>query len=263
MAEVLASLVPAVRRLLRRHGVEDEDVVDSFAEAEPLLAGWAAASVEGLAMSGAERRRPTRLGESRLSSAPPPSACHACWDGFDLHAGVRIPAGQRDRLERVCRYVLRPLVAGDRLHLTRAGDVALEFRRPWSDGTTYLVFAPVAFLARLAVLVPRPRVNLLLYYGVLAPRAAWRAAVVPRHAPAVATSSETGTGPGTGRGWRWADPMRRVFAIDVLACPGCGGRLRLIAVIEASATARILAHLHLPPEVPAPVPSRASPATDD
>jgi hypothetical protein len=28
-------------------------------------------------------------------------------------------------------------------------------------------------------LTPRPRVNLILYYGVLAPRASWRAAVVP------------------------------------------------------------------------------------
>jgi hypothetical protein len=31
----------------------------------------------------------------------------------------------------------------------------------------------------LAVLTPRPRVNLVLYYGVLAPRAAWRAVLVP------------------------------------------------------------------------------------
>jgi len=89
MAEVLASLVPAVRRPLRRHGVEDEDVVDSFAEAEPLLAGWAAASVEGLAMTGTERRRPTRLGEARPSSVLTPLTCHARWEGFDLHAGVR------------------------------------------------------------------------------------------------------------------------------------------------------------------------------
>ena len=264
MAEVLASLVPAVQRLLRRHGVEDEEVADSFAEAEPILAGWAAASVEGLAMAGAERRRPTRLGEANTSSALTPSACHARWEGFDLHAGVRIPAGQRDRLERVCRYALRPPVARDRLHQTGTGDVALELRRPWSDGTTHLVFAPVAFLARLAVLVPRPRVNLVLYYGVLAPRATWRAAVVPRPSPVVAASSETGTRSGTGRGWRWADLMRRVFAIDVLACPGCGGRLRLVAMLDASAaTARILSHLHLPTEVPAPAPSRASPATDD
>ena len=132
------------------------------------------------------------------------------------------------------------------------------------DGTTHLVFAPVAFLARLAVLVPRPRVNLVLYHGLLAPRAAWRAAVVPRPSPAVAASAEAGTRPGKGRGWRWADLMRRVFEIDVLACPGCGGRLRLVAMLDASAaTARILSHLHLPTKVPAPAPSRASPATDD
>lgn len=75
-------------------------------------------------------------------------------------------------------------MAGDHLHRTAAGDVALQLRRPWDDGTTQLVFAPIAFLARLAVLAPRPRVNLVLYHGVLAPRAAWRAAVVPAAAGA-------------------------------------------------------------------------------
>jgi len=55
-----------------------------------------------------------------------------------------------------------------------------------------------------------------------------------------------------------------VFAIDVLACPSCGGPLRLVAVIDASAaTARILQHLHLPTEVPAPAPARASPVPDE
>lgn len=215
-------------------------------------------------MAGAERRRPTRLGDARTSSAPTPSACHARWEGFDLHAGVRIPAGQRDRLERVCRYALRPPLAGNRLHRTGADDIALEFRRPWSDGTTHLVFAPVAFLARLAVLVPRPRVNLVRYYGVLAPRASWRAAVVSVPAPAIADSPGTDTRLREGRAWRWADLMRRVFAVDVLACPGCNGRLRLVAVLEASvATARILQHLRLPTEVPVPAPARASPVPDE
>ena len=55
----------------------------------------------------------------------------------------------------------------------------MQLRRPWADGTTHLVFEPRAFLSRLAVLVPRPRVNLVLYHGVLAPRAAWRREVVP------------------------------------------------------------------------------------
>ena len=36
-----------------------------------------------------------------------------------------------------------------------------------ADGTTHVVFDPLEFLGRLAVLVPRPRVNTILYYGVL------------------------------------------------------------------------------------------------
>ena len=47
--------------------------------------------------------------------------------------------------------------------------------------------------------------------------------------------------------------MRRAFGFDVLACPRCGGRLRLIALIEeASVIQRILRHPGLPTEVPEP-----------
>ena len=117
----------------------------------------------------------------------------------------------------------------------------------------------MAFLERLAVLVPRPRVNLILYHGVLAPRAAWRSAVVPRHeaSPDDATARPRGTG-----GWRWAAVLRRTFGVDVLACSRCGGRLRLIALIEqAPVIQRILRHLGLPDDVPAARPPRAPPLT--
>ena len=56
-------------------------------------------------------------------------------------------------------------------------------RHPWADGTTHVAFTPTAFLERLAVRIPRPRVNLVLYHGLLAPHAAWRAEVVPRGVP--------------------------------------------------------------------------------
>ncbi len=43
----------------------------------------------------------------------------------------------------------------------------------------------------------------------------------------------------------WADLLRKVFAVDVLACP-CGGRLQIIAFIaEATVAKRILDHLGL------------------
>jgi hypothetical protein len=34
------------------------------------------------------------------------------------------------------------------------------------------------------------------------------------------------------RHWSWAKLMHRAFEIDVLACPRCGGRLRLLATVE-------------------------------
>ena len=49
-----------------------------------------------------------------------------------------------------------------------------------------------------------------------------------------------------------------------MLCPQCGGRLRLLALIEApSVIRRILGHLGLPTEVPAARPSRAPPLTFD
>ena len=52
--------------------------------------------------------------------------------------------------------------------------------------------------------------------------------------------------------------MRRGFDLDVLACPRCGGRMRLLATIEAPQVLRtILAHLGLATEVPVLSPPRS------
>ena len=47
-------------------------------------------------------------------------------NGFDLHAAVVVPPRDRARLERLCRYALRPPIATDRLHLTADGQVILD-----------------------------------------------------------------------------------------------------------------------------------------
>ena len=62
---------------------------------------------------------------------------------------------------------------------TSDGEIWLTLRHRWADGTTHLRFDPLELLERLAALTPRPRVNLIRYYGVLAPRASWRAEIVP------------------------------------------------------------------------------------
>jgi len=177
--------------------------------------------------------------------------------------------------------IIRKVRAGRRVIVTHhgarvAGDgqVVLQLRHQRADGTTHVVFDPVEFLGRLAVLVPRPRINLILYHGVLAPRAAWRSAVVRRQASGagreagvMASATEPAreadpeeTAQRHARGQGWASLMARTFGFDVLACPRCGGRLRLIALIEeATVIDRILWHLGLPTETPAPRPARAPP----
>jgi hypothetical protein len=117
---------------------------------------------------------------------------HAHEEGFDLHAAVHVAAGDRDRLTQLCRYLCRPPLGQHRLQRLRDGRVTLALQRPWADGTTHLVFTPTELLERLVPLVPRPRVNLLLYHGILAPNAPWRPAVVPRAAEAAATSNTAG-----------------------------------------------------------------------
>ena len=58
----------------------------------------------------------------------------------------------------------------------------------------------------------------------------------------------------------WAELMRRSLGLDVLACPRCGGRLRLIALIDDPAViARVLTHLKVSPEIPEARPARAPP----
>jgi len=116
MDELLDTIVRRIHRLLARRGVVDggEHGPDRWAEEAPVLAGLADASVQGRVAlgprAGAETRRCGRSLELLSLSSPRRGPCHASQDGFDLHAGVVVPGRDRARLERVCRYALRPPV---------------------------------------------------------------------------------------------------------------------------------------------------------
>ena len=99
--------------------------------------------------------------------------------GFSLHAGLRCGAEQRKQLERLCRYITRPAIANERLKLNAAGQVVLQLKSAYRDGTTHVIMSPLQFMQRLAALVPRPRLHLIRFHGVLAPHAKLRAAIVP------------------------------------------------------------------------------------
>jgi len=187
VARLLAAVRRCLVRLARRHGLAldaagggdgDAQGTDPLALEEPVLAQIQGASVLGCIATGPRAgQRVLRLGTDPaaplVSTAGPR---HAQADGFDLHANVAVRAGDRRRLEHLCRYVLRPPLAQDALELTPAGAVLLRLRRPRRDGTRAIRFAPTELLEQLAAMIPRPRANLLIYHGAFAPRGCVRAA---------------------------------------------------------------------------------------
>ncbi len=82
--------------------------------------------------------------------------------------------GERDRQCRRRRH------GGRRQSMARRHrQGVLKLKTPWHDGTTHIVMSPLEFMQRLAALVPRPRLHLIRFHGVLAPNAKLRAQVVP------------------------------------------------------------------------------------
>mgnify|MGYP001580696463 CR=1 FL=1 len=91
--------------------------------------------------------------------------------GFDLHAGVRVSAHDRDHLERLCRYLVRPPLGNDRLKRLEDGRYSIRLKTAWKDCTSHIVLTGVELVGRVAALIPPSRVHTLRYYGVFAPHA--------------------------------------------------------------------------------------------
>jgi hypothetical protein len=174
-------------------------------------------------------------------------------DRVDIPASLigHVAAHDRERLEGRLRDFLRPPLSHDRLRdlpSPRGGVVILQLKKPWRDRTTHIELTPHAFLTRLASLVPRPRKNTSLYFGVLAVNAKRRKNLVrktERSAPRKEDAS-------------WAALMKHSFGLDVLGCPrpGCKGRVDLVAVIvDRAEVKRLLEHLSLFTE---PIPGRSA-----
>ena len=129
-------------------------------------------------------------------------------------------------------------------------------KTPWRDGTTHLVMSPLEFMQRLAALVPRPRLHLIRFHGVLAANAKLRAMVVPQgpdEATQAAQSAECEANCVHRRTARmsWARLLKRVFEIVLEHCPNCGGELKVIAaILEQPVIERILTHLGLQARAP-------------
>jgi len=262
VGRLLAKLITRIDRLLVRRGRIGADAQ----EPEP--------GPELFASQPLPRRN-----ASSVAPSPPPPLC-ARDAGYSLHAATWLRAHDRDGLERLCRYGLRPPLSLGRLQAHEDGSYTYRMKRRFSDGREVLRFSGEDLLLRLIALIPPPRVHLVRYAGIFAPNARGRRALTGqgRRGDGVPASATQLTGPAApsplgvdlvalGR-WvpspdapsrvrrlDWAILLRRAFALDVLVCPLCQGPMRLVAVVqEPTAVRRILHHLGL-----GSAPARAGP----
>ena len=266
---LLNKIIQRIMRLLIRtgHSVEEHETLfmaENTAETNTALAPLqAAACTYRIALGPRAGRKVVTLQTVPSSAAPnTPNTAQRCAQeqGFSLHADVCCALNQRNKLEQLCRYITRPAIAHERLSINHNGDVVLQLKTPYKDGTTPVVMSPLEFMQRLAALVPRPRLNLIRFHGVLAPNAKIRSLITPGR-PVLdkdaAVAPHRASHHWTAGRMSWARLLKRAFDIDIEHCPHCGGTLKIIAAIEDPAViTKILAHLGLPPRAPPRIPAR-------
>jgi len=195
--------------------------------------------------------------------------------GFSLDGSVRLAAWDRGGLEGLARYCARPSFSSARLELLDKDLLAYRLRKPLADGSTCVTLKPLELLDRLAALIPPPRQHRVRYYGVLAPHAALRQAVIATAGPGEALAmqlreaaaamvledeSPEPAPPSHPERYIWAMLLARIYDVLPLVCPGCGQAMRLVAFItEPGPLRRILAHMGEPVRPPPLSPSRAPP----
>ena len=257
---------PLVLACARRRGLLADGALDPEAETEEGLSSLATSAVSGQSPpAGPEWRR-----KSLPLPALVPVALHfdkplcASLDGFTLHAATHAGALDLVGREALCKDVLRPAIAQERITHGPDGLVRIALKRPFADGTVAVDLDPLSLLCRLAASVPPPKLHTVRYAGVLAPASKLRARIVPTPvaAPAndTAPSCALGARSGGSHYRPWAELLKRTFEVDVLQCPRCKGRMKLVAMVtDPKSIARVLRHLKEPTDPPAREPARGPP----
>jgi len=264
VTDVASRTALRVQKILERHGrsldgTGDRDADDAQPAEQLALSTCYGAAVSGVGLDGARAGQPLlRIVEPSLARDAEPVAEIM---GFNVHAQVAIPARDRAKLERLCRYVCRPPIAQDRLEEQPNGKLRYTLKKPWKDGTVALLLEPLDLIARVCALVPPPRLHMVRYHGVLSSHAKVRSEVVPQADGPFSTprvvqlelfgdndNSDTHSEP---RRKPWAWLLRHVFAIDMSTCPHCAGPMRwLEAATTPDAIAKLLAKHGLGPRPP-------------
>jgi hypothetical protein len=205
---------------------------------------------------GRGRRRGSRIDDSRLASlfsrevpgflvhqellSPEWAEKILSWrhTGFNVHSWVR--ARTKKEAERVGKYMIRPLLALERLFLDeKQGQVCYQYGKEpkETERMDYL-----EFIARVTSHIP-DKGQITVRYGLYANAhrgMVKKASLAVSYLPMV----EDKLRPLPSKGW--AEMVRKVYEVDPMVCPQCGGSMKVIAFLTDYAVVdRIINHLKL------------------
>jgi hypothetical protein len=159
--------------------------------------------------------------------------------GFNVHSRVR--ARTKLEAERVGKYMVRPVLALDRLlFLDREGKVGY---RHGQNGAELETMDYLEFIARVTSHIPDKGQVMVRYYGLYANAHRGKVRKADR-VPVLLGMVEEEPRPAPSKGW--AEMIRKIYEVDPMICPRCGGRMRVVAFLtEHAVVDQIIRHLEL------------------
>lgn len=235
-------------KLLQRRGlvqkIESENGGDAMAESSNIETILQGASVQYRIATGPNSGQKVRKVGSFGTTTDEPfktGDLSAILGGYSIHAATYVHKKNRTELERLCRYILRPPVAEQRVEI-KGDKILYHFKSAWRDGTKAIELTGSEFIEKLVAIIPQPRIHLTRFHGILAPHSKHRSRIVPNSVRIKEKcANEEKQEPKKPR-LSWAQLLKRVFKIDMENCP-CGGKLQFVAAIMSSkAIQKILEH---------------------
>ncbi len=193
--------------------------------------------------------------------------------GFSVHCGKPIKACDADGRKTLSEYISRAPFSLERMSFNEGSHTVLyrgEHFHP-SLARNFDVSDPLEWIARITSHIPKKGAKQVIYYGAYSQ--AWRGrerrqGILPTAATGEVPASSMKDRSAYSRRIRqlWAVLLKKVWDVNALKCPKCGGEMKVICFIEQPfVIRRILKHLDLwedPRPPPEPLERVCEPCAD-
>ena len=164
--------------------------------------------------------------------------------GFSVDQSVFLPAGDQSGIERLIQYMTRcPFSLSRLVKVSDTGQIVYQaekqacraFPDPKGDGIragvkrNFQILTPLDFLAEFTQHIPPKGSHLIRYYGWYSNKSRG----MRKKAQAAVSDEPSSEEPTTSRSSQaWAMLIKRVYEVDPLCCPECGGQMKMVSFIE-------------------------------